>query len=59
MAREERLYTSVWKEPVVGRRLVRRLNVEGDAQGDLPGTVESTAPSLSIKWIPTASGSVN
>jgi MOSC domain-containing protein YiiM/ferredoxin-NADP reductase len=31
------VYTSVWKEPVEGRRLVRRLNVEGDAQGDLQG----------------------
>ena len=29
--------TSVWKEPVEGRRLVRRLNVDGDAQGDLAG----------------------
>src|SRR3954470_20540925 len=29
--------TSVWKQPVEGRRLVRRLNVEGDAQGDLHG----------------------
>src|SRR3954471_13685908 len=31
------VYTSVWKEPVQGRRLVRRLNIEGDAQGDLAG----------------------
>ena len=29
--------TSVWKAPVQGRRLVRRLNVDGDAQGDLAG----------------------
>src|SRR3954467_9960439 len=29
--------TSVWKAPVEGRRLVRRLNVDGDAQGDLHG----------------------
>jgi ferredoxin-NADP reductase/MOSC domain-containing protein YiiM len=27
----------VWKEPVQGRRLVRRLNIDGDAQGDLHG----------------------
>jgi ferredoxin-NADP reductase/MOSC domain-containing protein YiiM len=27
----------VWKEPAQGRRLVRRLNVDGDAQGDLAG----------------------
>ncbi len=31
------VFTSVWKAPVQGRRLVRRLNVEGDAQGDLTG----------------------
>src|SRR5271163_3846590 len=31
------VYTSVWKEPAQGRRLVGRLNVEGDAQGDLHG----------------------
>jgi ferredoxin-NADP reductase/MOSC domain-containing protein YiiM/ferredoxin len=31
------VYTSVWKTPVEGRRLVRRLNIEGDAQGDLAG----------------------
>ncbi len=29
--------TSVWKSPVDGRRMVRRLNVDGDAQGDLEG----------------------
>src|SRR5689334_12586019 len=31
------VYTSVWKAPVQGRSLVRRLNVDGDAQGDLHG----------------------
>jgi ferredoxin-NADP reductase/MOSC domain-containing protein YiiM len=35
--RGQAVYTSVWKEPVQGRRLVRRLNVDGDAQGDLAG----------------------
>jgi ferredoxin-NADP reductase/MOSC domain-containing protein YiiM len=29
--------TGVWKEPVVGRRMVRRLNIDGDGQGDLKG----------------------
>src|SRR3954470_9263846 len=29
--------TSVWKNPVKGRRLVRRLNIDGDGQGDLAG----------------------
>jgi MOSC domain-containing protein YiiM len=29
--------TSVWKHPVAGRRMVRKLNVEGDEQADLSG----------------------
>jgi ferredoxin-NADP reductase/MOSC domain-containing protein YiiM len=29
--------TGVFKEPVVGRRMVRRLNIDGDGQGDLEG----------------------
>src|SRR4249919_3260363 len=29
--------TGVWKEPVVGRRMVRRLNIDGDGQADLQG----------------------
>jgi len=29
--------TSVWKSPVDGRRMVRRLNLQGDAQADLVG----------------------
>ena len=29
--------TSVWKSPVDGRRMVRRLNIDGDAQADLAG----------------------
>ncbi|MDX3098054.1 MOSC and FAD-binding oxidoreductase domain-containing protein [Streptomyces sp. ME19-03-3] len=30
-------YTGVWKEPVTGPRMVRRLNIDGDGQGDLGG----------------------
>ena len=29
--------SAIWKEPVAGRRMVRRLNVDGDAQADLVG----------------------
>ena len=29
--------TAVWKSEVAGRRMVRRLNVDGDGQGDLAG----------------------
>ena len=31
------VHTAVWKEPVQDRRMVRRLNIEGDGQGDLQG----------------------
>src|SRR5258705_11227596 len=29
--------TAVWKFPVEGRRMVRKLNIDGDAQADLAG----------------------
>ena len=31
------VHTAIWKEPVRGRRPVRRLNIDGDGQGDLVG----------------------
>src|SRR5271156_6378070 len=31
------VYTGAWKTPVTGRRMVRRLNIDGDGQGDLAG----------------------
>ncbi len=31
------VFTGIWKEPVAGPRTVRRLNVDGDGQGDLAG----------------------
>ena len=31
------MHTGIWKEPVRGRRMVRRLNIDGDGQGDLAG----------------------
>ena len=31
------VHTAVWKAPVDGPRMVRRLNVDGDGQGDLAG----------------------
>jgi ferredoxin-NADP reductase/MOSC domain-containing protein YiiM len=31
------VHTGIWKDPVAGRRRVRRLNVDGDGQGDLQG----------------------
>ena len=34
---EKTVHTAVWKAPVQGRRMVRRLNIDGDGQGDLAG----------------------
>ena len=35
--RGETVHTGIWKQPVNGRQMVRRLNVAGDGQGDLAG----------------------
>ncbi len=35
--RGETVHTAIWKQPVQGRRMVRRLNIDGDGQGDLAG----------------------
>src|SRR6204780_3114005 len=35
--RGEKIHTGIWKQPVLGRIPVRRLNVDGDGQGDLAG----------------------
>jgi ferredoxin-NADP reductase/MOSC domain-containing protein YiiM len=31
------VHTGVWKTPATGRRMARRLNIDGDGQGDLQG----------------------
>ena len=31
------IHTGVWKAPIAGRVMVRRLNIDGDGQGDLAG----------------------
>ena len=31
------VHTAIWKSPVGGRQMVRRLNIVGDGQGDLAG----------------------
>jgi MOSC domain-containing protein YiiM len=54
-----KVFTSVWKESVQGSRKVRRLNVDGDGQGDLSGHGVSTERSSSTRWIPTGTGSSN
>ena len=35
--RGKTVHTAIWKDPVQGRRMVRRLNIDGDGQGDLEG----------------------
>ena len=35
--RGETVHTAVWKQAVQGRAMVRRLNIDGDGQGDLAG----------------------
>jgi ferredoxin-NADP reductase/MOSC domain-containing protein YiiM/ferredoxin len=33
----ETVHTAVWKQPIQDKRMVRRLNIDGDGQGDLAG----------------------
>jgi ferredoxin-NADP reductase/MOSC domain-containing protein YiiM len=35
--RGKMVHTAIWKIPVQGRRVARRLNIDGDGQGDLAG----------------------
>src|SRR5215831_18025778 len=35
--RGRKVHTGIWKSPVAGRRMVRKLNIDGDGQGDLAG----------------------
>jgi len=35
--RGKTVHTAIWKDAVQGRRMVRRLNIDGDGQGDLGG----------------------
>jgi|SRR5580704_17447966 MOSC domain-containing protein YiiM len=43
------VHTAVWKTPVQGRRLARRLNIDGDGQGDLAGHGGEHEQSLSTR----------
>ena len=53
------VFTGVFKEPVTGPRLVRRLNIDGDGQGDLAGTAASSGRCSSTRSTPTATGSAS
>ena len=50
------VHTGVWKSPVSGPQMVRRLNIDGDGQGDRPGTVASSAPCSSTRSSPIGTG---
>ncbi len=41
--------TAIWKTPVEGRRMVRRLNIDGDGQGDLARSMREQSTSLQRK----------
>jgi MOSC domain-containing protein YiiM len=43
------VHTGVWKDPVQGRRMARRLNIDGDGQGDLEGHGGEQPRYLSIR----------
>jgi hypothetical protein len=50
--------TAIWKRPVEGRQMVRKLYVFGDAQADLAGhgVGSGGAPFLFIRWMPIPTG---
>jgi hypothetical protein len=49
--------TAIWKSPVEGQRMVRKLDIDGDAHADLAGHGGSTAPYSSTRWILSIIGS--
>jgi ferredoxin len=60
--RGKTVHTGIWKTPVKGRRIVRRLNIDGDGQGDLAGhgggpagvgpLVSFARSGLNVRWAP-------
>ncbi|MFJ4923523.1 MOSC domain-containing protein [Streptomyces sp. NPDC088725] len=44
------VHTGVWKSPVSGPRMVRRLNIDGDGQGDLAGHGGEARAVLVYQW---------
>jgi MOSC domain-containing protein YiiM len=40
---DKTVYTGVWKQAVAGPRMVRRLNIDGDGQGDLDLSAQGRA----------------
>ena len=50
------VYTGIWKNPVRGRCRARRLNLDGDGQGDLDGHGVNSEPSSSTRSNRIATG---
>ena len=44
------VHTRVWKQAVSGPRMVRRLNIDGDGQGDLAGHGGEHRAVLVYQW---------
>ena len=47
--RGKTLHTAIWKDPVQGRRMVRRLNIDGDGKVTSRATEASTGRFLSTR----------
>src|SRR5579863_5851983 len=50
--------TAVWKSPITGRRMARKLDIDGDAQADLAGHGGEHRAVFFIRWTPITTGSV-
>ena len=48
--------TAIWKSPVDGRRMVRKLDIDGDAQADLKGHGGEQRAVSSTRWMPITTG---
>ena len=53
----ETVRTAIWKSPVKGRQMVRKLNIAGDAQGDLAGHGGEQRAVFVYRWMPISTGS--
>ena len=54
--RGKTVHTGIWKTPVKGRRIVRRLNIDGDGKGIWRGMAASIGRSLYTRSIRTGIG---
>ena len=57
--RGQTVRTAIWKNPVEGKRMVRQLNIDGDAQGDLAAHGGEHRAVFVYHLIPIATGKIN